>query len=81
MRRRDFPGHAAWTETRVNGDHVLAFVAIQPNDSETAPVLHQVFARRYFVRQCDAVAAAEDALSLLRDIDARGWPVFSSGEC
>ncbi|WP_044874616.1 hypothetical protein [Pseudomonas sp. LFM046] len=81
MHRRDFPGHAVWTETRINGDHVLAFVAIQPHDSQTDPSLHQVYDRTYFTRQSDALEAAKEALSKLLHIDERGQPVFSSADC
>jgi hypothetical protein len=81
MNRRDFPGHSAWTETRINGDHVLAFVAIQPHGSEDEPRLHQVYDRAHFVRRVDAIEAAEDALRQLKQIDERGRPWFSSAEC
>lgn len=81
MNRRDFPGHSAWTETRINGDHVLAFVAIQSHDSEDEPRLHQVYDRAYFIRRVDAIEAAEDALRQLKQIDERGRPWFSSAEC
>ncbi len=81
MHRRDFPGHSAWTETRINGDHVLAFVAIQSHSSEDGPRFHQVYGRTYFARQCDALEAAKDALSKLLHIDEQGQPVFSSVEC
>ncbi|MFZ6044730.1 hypothetical protein ACFW0H_01200 [Pseudomonas sp. CR3202] len=81
MNRRDFPGHAAWTETRINGDHVLAFVAIQPHNSEDEPHLHQVYDRSYFLRRSDAIKAAEDALGKLKQIDECGRPWFSSAEC
>lgn len=81
MHRRDFPGHAAWTDTLVNCDHVLAFVAIQPHGSDTDPTLHLVYPRTHFVRQCDAVAAAENALSKLLGIDEHSGPVFNSGDC
>jgi hypothetical protein len=81
MNRRDFPGHSAWTETRINGDHVLAFIAIQPHGSEDELRLHQVYDRAYFVRRVDAIEAAEDALRQLNQIDERGRPCFSSAEC
>lgn len=81
MNRRDFPGHSAWTETRINGDHVLAFVAIQPHNSGDGPLLHQVYDRTYFMRRCDAIEAAEDALRKLKQIDERGRPWFSSADC
>ncbi|MDH4555775.1 hypothetical protein E8F11_11435 [Pseudomonas sp. BN417] len=81
MHRRNFPGHSAWIETRINGNHVLAFVAIQPRDSKTEPLLHQVYDRSYFIRRSDAVEAAADALGKLRQIDERGRPWFSSAEC
>ncbi len=81
MTRRDFPGHAAWTETLINGDHVLAFVAIQPHHSESESALHQVYGRKYFMRQADALEAAKEALSKLLYIDEQGQPVFSSAEC
>ncbi|MCY1295739.1 hypothetical protein D9M70_450940 [compost metagenome] len=58
MNRRDFPGHSAWTETRINGDHVLAFVAIQSHESEDEPRFYQVYDRAYFVRRVDAIEAA-----------------------
>ncbi|WP_137821584.1 hypothetical protein [Pseudomonas sp. D(2018)] len=81
MNRRDFPGHSAWTETRINGDHVLAFVAIQPRNSEAEPHFHQVYDRSCFIRRADAIEAAEDALRKLKQIDERGTPWFSSAEC
>ncbi|MFC5695906.1 hypothetical protein ACFPU0_10085 [Pseudomonas sp. GCM10022186] len=81
MNRRDFPRHAAWIETRINGDHVLAFVAIQSHDSGAEPRFHQVYGSTYFARQCDALEAAKDALSKLLHIDEQGQPVFSSAEC
>ncbi|MDT4824572.1 hypothetical protein FQZ97_578260 [compost metagenome] len=58
MNRRDFPGFSAWTETRINGDHVLAFVAIQSHESEDEPRFYQVYDRAYFVRRVDAIEAA-----------------------
>ncbi|MDH4870088.1 hypothetical protein [Pseudomonas sp. BN515] len=81
MNRRDFPEHSAWTETRINGDHVLAFVAIQPHDSKGEPRIHQVYGCTYFARQCDALEAAKVALSKLLHIDEQNQPVFSSVEC
>ncbi|MDH4581411.1 hypothetical protein E8F20_05915 [Pseudomonas sp. BN415] len=81
MTTRDFPGHSAWTETRINGDHVLAFVAIQSNSSEDEPRLHQVYDRSYFLRRTDAIEAAEDALRKLKQIDKQDRPWFSSAEC
>ncbi|MOA41157.1 hypothetical protein D3C78_1630960 [compost metagenome] len=81
MHRRDFPGHSAWIETRINGDHVLAFVAIQPRDSKAEPNLHQVYDRSFFRRRSDAIEAAKDALSKLQQIDERGRRWFNSAEC
>lgn len=81
MNRRDFPGHAAWTETRLNGDHALAFVAIQPHDGATEPVLHQVYHRTHFTRMSDALLAAQDALGKMLHVDEYGQPVFSSLDC
>ncbi|GLZ86336.1 hypothetical protein E8E95_10000 [Pseudomonas sp. BN414] len=81
MNRRDFPGHAAWTETHLNGDHVLAFIAIKPHHLDIEPHLHQVYDRTHFKRRTDAVLAARDALSKLLHIDEDGCPVFSSPEC
>lgn len=76
MIRLDFPGHSAWTETRINGDHVLAFVAIKAHNSEDEPRFHQVYDRSYFIRRADAVEAAEDALRKLNQIDECGRPWF-----
>ena len=81
MPRRDFSGHAAWSEARLNGDHALAFIAVKRHHSEAEPLLHQVYDRRYFARRSDAMAAAEAALSKLLHIDEQGWPVFSSLDC
>jgi hypothetical protein len=81
MHKRDFPGHAAWTETRLNGDHALAFIAIQSTTPDTDPRFHQVYDRTHFARQSDAIRAAEDALSKLLRIDEYGLPVFSSSDC
>ena len=81
MHRRDFPGHSAWTETRLNGDHALAFIAVQSTTPATDPQFHQVYDRAYFPRQADAIRAAEDALSKVLLIDEHGLPVFSSPDC
>lgn len=81
MNRRDFPGHAVWTETRLNGDHALAFIAIKPHLSDDEPLLHQVYDRMRFTRQADALQAAQNALRQLLHIDEYGRPVFSSVEC
>ncbi|UVJ45950.1 hypothetical protein NVV94_10630 [Pseudomonas sp. LS1212] len=81
MHRRDFPGHAAWSEARLNGDHALAFIAVKPHNSAVEPLLHQVYDRTYFARRSDAIEAAEEALSKLLHIDEQGWPVFSSLDC
>ena len=81
MHKRDFPGHAAWTETRLNGDHALAFIAVQSTTPAADPQFHQVYDRAYFARQADAIRAAEDALSKLLHIDEHGLPVFSSPDC
>ncbi|MNB77583.1 hypothetical protein PS726_01836 [Pseudomonas fluorescens] len=78
MNRRNSPGHAAWTETRLNGDHALAFIAIQPHNSDAEPMLHQVYDRSYFARHTEAIAAAVEALSKLLRIDEHGRPVFRS---
>jgi hypothetical protein len=80
MHKRDFPGHSAWTETRLNGDHALAFIAVQ-STANTDALFHQVYDRSYFARQADAVLAAEDALSKLLHIDEHGRPIFSSQDC
>lgn len=81
MYKRDFPEHAAWPETLINGDHVLAFVAIQQTGSDDEPFFHRVYDRTYFARQCDALEAARDALGKLVRIDEHHRPVFSSAEC
>ncbi|MCY1285345.1 hypothetical protein D9M68_518730 [compost metagenome] len=81
MNRRAFPGHAAWSETRLNGDHVLAFIAVQSTTTDDEPCFHQVYDRTYFSRQSDAIQAAEDALSKLLHIDEYGRPIFSSMDC
>lgn len=81
MNRRDFPGHAAWTETRLNGDHALAFVAVKPHHSDVDPLFYQVYERSHFRRQTDALQAAQDALTKLSHIDEHGHPVFNCREC
>jgi hypothetical protein len=81
MNRRDFPGHAAWTETRLNGDHVPAFIAIKLHHPDIEPQLHQVYDRTHFKRRSDGALAAQDALSKLLHIDEYGCPVFSSPDC
>lgn len=81
MNRRDFPGHAAWSEARLNGDHALAFVAIRPHGSYAEPLLHQVYDRTHFTRRSDAIQAADDALDKLLRVDESGRPVFSSLDC
>ncbi|WP_082073231.1 hypothetical protein [Pseudomonas sp. LFM046] len=77
MKSRDFPGHVAWTETRLNGDHALAFVVIQPIAANAEPQFHLVYHQSYFIRRSDALAAAEEALGRLMRIDEQGRPVFS----
>lgn len=81
MNRRDFPGHAAWTETRLNGDHALAFVAVQPTESLSGVMLHLVYDHAHFATRTDAHKAADDALSKMLGVDSYGMPVFSSQEC
>lgn len=77
MKPRHFPGHVAWSEARLNGDHALAFVAVKPYDSEAEPLFHLVYEGVYFSRLSEAIDAAEDALSKLLHIDEEGRPVFS----
>ncbi|RJG13470.1 hypothetical protein D3879_09550 [Pseudomonas cavernicola] len=81
MKPRHFPGHIAWGETRINGDHALAFIAIQPHGSYAEPRLHQVYDGAYFARPSEASNAAKDALSKLLLVEKDGRPVFSSAEC
>jgi hypothetical protein len=81
MKIRDFPGHVAWTETRLNGDHALAFVVVLPTAANAEPQFHLVHHRSYFIRRSDARAAAEEALGHLTRIDELGRPVFSSWDC
>ncbi|MDT4838397.1 hypothetical protein D3C85_884360 [compost metagenome] len=81
MSQRDFPAHNAWSETRLNGDHALAFVAVRSTIPASNTAFHQVYDRSYFARRADAVLAAEDALSKLLHIDEHGYPIFSSRDC
>ncbi|MOA00145.1 hypothetical protein D3C78_1194930 [compost metagenome] len=81
MSRRVFPGHSAWTEARLNGDHALAFIAVQSTALAAEPQLHQVYDRAYFGLRSDALVAAQDALAKLVRIDEHGMPVFSSVDC
>ncbi len=81
MPQRDFPGYIAWSEARLNGDHALAFVAVQPQAMDAEPSFHLVYGAMQFSRLADAIQAAEDALSRLLHIDEFGRPVFSSPDC
>ncbi|MDT4832254.1 hypothetical protein FQZ97_658010 [compost metagenome] len=81
MKQRAFPGYVAWSETRLNGDHALAFVAVQPQAMDAEPLFHLVYGGVQFSRLSDAIQAAEDALSRLLHIDEFGGPVFSSPDC
>ncbi|GLZ89141.1 hypothetical protein Pres01_51920 [Metapseudomonas resinovorans] len=79
--KRDFPGHIAWSEARMNGDHALAFVAVRSRSPDTQPSFHLVYDRISFARLADAITAAEGALNKILRFDARDAPVFSSPEC
>ncbi len=81
MTKRDFPAHTAWSEAYVNGDHAIAFVAIQSLSANSKPTLHQVYHRLHFRRKCEALEAAEEALAKLLHVDEHGRPVFSSADC
>ncbi|WP_271408109.1 hypothetical protein [Pseudomonas sp. Q1-7] len=80
MNRRDFPGHTAWTETRINGDYALAFIAIQPLESMTGSKLHLIYDHAHFATRTDAHKAAEAALSKMIGVDSYGMPLFGSRE-
>ena len=81
MPQRAFPGYVAWSEAHLNGDHALAFVAVQPETTDTDPLFHLVYGGLHFSRLSDATQAAEDALSRLLHIDEFGRPVFSTPDC
>ncbi|AOE85972.1 hypothetical protein [Pseudomonas sp. TCU-HL1] len=81
MPQRDFPGYVVLSEARLNGDHALAFVAVQPRTTDAEPLFHLVYGGMQFTRLSDAIQAAEDALSRLLHIDEFGQPVFSSPDC
>ncbi|QEY62596.1 hypothetical protein FXN65_11095 [Metapseudomonas lalkuanensis] len=79
--KRDFPGHVAWSQAQMNGDHALAFVAVKPRSQDTELHFHLVYDGITFARHSEAVTAAERALSKILGFDARDAPVFSSPEC
>lgn len=81
MKRRDFPDHVAWSEARMNGDHALAFVAIQSRIPAVEIRFHLVYEGAHFLRLSDATEAADDALGKLVRFDRGNDPVFSSALC
>ncbi|MBD2838860.1 hypothetical protein ID144_17600 [Pseudomonas sp. JM0905a] len=79
--KRDFPGHVAWSQAQLNGDHALAFVAVKPRCQGAELRFHLVYDGISFPRRSEAVTAAERALSKILGFDVRDTPVFSSPEC
>lgn len=79
--KRDFPGHVAWSQAQLNGDHALAFVAIKPRGRGTELRFHLVYDGSSFARVSEAITAAECALSKILGFDTRDTPIFSSPEC
>jgi len=81
MHQRDFPGHIAWSEARMNGDHALAFVAVKSLVPETEVHFHLLYNGRHFPRLVDADRAADAALDMLTHFDRNHEPIFSSPRC
>lgn len=78
---RAFPGYDTWSLAKMNGDHALAFVAVQDKRQGSIPTYHLVYALKGFRAMSQAVAAAQSALRKIVRIDRYGAPVFNSPNC
>lgn len=78
MNKRDFPGYDTWCLAKMNGDHALAFVAVQGRQDGARPRFHLVQGLSYFRVMSKALAAAQQALAQIIRIDKHGNPIFSS---
>lgn len=81
MNERKFPGYDAWGLAKMNGDHALAFVAIQDQRQGSVPLFHLVYGMSCFGVISEAFSAAEKALGSIIRIDRHGAPVFSCADC
>ena len=79
--KRKFPEHIAWSEARMNGDHALAFVAVQPRNPRKEARFHLVYDGTSFAQLSEATHAAERALQGILRFDGFDAPVFNSPEC
>lgn len=81
VNERTFPGYDTWSLAKMNGDHALAFVAVQEQRLGSVPSFHLVYALMCFGAMSQAFAAAQEALNKIIRIDHFGAPVFSSPDC
>ncbi|MBD9503766.1 hypothetical protein IB260_05835 [Pseudomonas sp. PDM23] len=81
MNERAFPGYDTWSLAKMNGDHALAFIAVQDQYEGSTPSFHLVYGLSCFGVMSQAFAAAEKALAKITRINRHGEPVFSSPDC